>query len=130
MPLGTDYADDVIDNVVNNIEADLSYPNVYVSLHTADPGATGASEVPATNNYSRKQTAPADWNAAGSKSATNANVLTFATPSGSWGTITHAGLWTASTGGTFIAGGILGASKQPDNEDTVRFNAAALGFDL
>lgn len=129
MALGTDYADDVIDNVVNDLEADLSYPNVYASLHTGDPGTTGADEA-SGNDYARKETEPADWNASSSKSADNANVLTFATPSGPWGLITHAGLWTASEGGTFIVGGPLGASVQPDDGDTVRFNAGDLSFDL
>ncbi len=70
----------------------------WVSVHTADPGTTGASEVPGST---RAQTT---WSpaAAGSKVGTPAGVLL---PAG--GPYTHTGIWSAAVGGTFGAGAPL-----------------------
>lgn len=68
----------------------------WISLHTADPGQTGASEVSGGSPaYARKQTT---WGAASSGTATGSEVL-FDVPPGT--TVTHVGIWSASTSGTF-----------------------------
>lgn len=69
----------------------------WISVHTADPGSTGASE--ATGGapaYARKQTT---WTAGASDGATTGSQVTFDLPAG---TYTYIGIWTAATGGTFI----------------------------
>lgn len=74
--------------------------SAYLSFHTGDPGLTGANEV-AGGTYTRPQTA---WSLAANAikpgSVVHANI-----PSGT--TITHWGLWTAQTGGTFYFGDLL-----------------------
>ena len=77
-----------------------------VSLHTADPGTTGTSEVTG-GAYARQTIA---WAAAsnGSKVTTGSPAATLPVPAG---TVTHFGLWSASTGGTFYGGGSLSASE-------------------
>ena len=86
--------------------------SVYVSLHTADPGDTGASEV-SGGSYARAAVSRADasWNApatSGSgKAITNAGAIAFPTATADWGTVTHVGFWDAASAGTFIAGGAL-----------------------
>lgn len=74
---------------------------VYASLHTADPGTTGTSEVSGGSPaYARKAIT---WNAAsGGNLDNNANPV-FDVPAGT--TITHFGLWSASSGGTFYGSG-------------------------
>lgn len=77
----------------------------YLSLHTADPGTTGASEATGGSPaYARQQTTwtggAADGNVAGSQ-------VTFDAPAG---TYTHFGIWSAATGGTFIGGAALSSS--------------------
>jgi len=76
----------------------------FISLHTGDPGGTGANEVTG-GSYARVATA---WGAtSGSQSTGSAAVLNV--PAGT--TITHWGLWTAGSGGTFYYGGALPASE-------------------
>lgn len=76
----------------------------YVSLHTADPGATGADEV-AGGSYARVQAA---FSAAASGAVSNSgNIDHTGMPAA---TVTHAGLWDASSGGNFLWGGPLGSS--------------------
>lgn len=72
---------------------------LYMSLHTADPGTTGANEVTGGNPpYARLAIT---WTA-GAVDGVYTGTLPrmFDIPSGV--TITHAGLWTAATGGTFL----------------------------
>lgn len=79
---------------------------VYASLHTADPGTTGASEATGGSPaYARKSIT---WNAAASGNLDNNANPTFDVPAG---TYTHFGLWSASTAGTFYGGGALSASE-------------------
>lgn len=66
----------------------------WVSLHTADPGTTGASEV-SGGSYARAQTT---WSAGISDGIVSGSEVTALLAAG---TYTHVGLWSASTGGTF-----------------------------
>lgn len=69
----------------------------YVSLHTADPGTTGASEVTGgAPAYARKS---ATWTA-GTVDGVVTVTVTFDVPAST--TVTHVGLWTAVTAGTFL----------------------------
>lgn len=77
----------------------------YASLHTADPGGSGASEV-AGGSYARQSHT---WNAAASGSLDDSNQPVFDIPGST--TVSHFGLWSASSGGTFYAGGTLSASE-------------------
>lgn len=68
----------------------------WLSLHTADPGATGTSEVTGGSPaYARKQTT---WGAADASGVSTGSQVTFDVPAV---TITHVGFWSASTAGTF-----------------------------
>ena len=79
--------------------------NSWVSLHTADPGITGASEVTGGSPaYARKQTT---WTAGTADGVSNGSQVTFDAPAG---TYTHAGVWTAVTAGTFVGSVALSGS--------------------
>jgi hypothetical protein len=68
-----------------------------LSLHTANPGATGTNEVTGGSPaYARQANT---WNAAASGEAALTANETFDVPAST--TITHVGLWSAPTGGTF-----------------------------
>ena len=66
---------------------------VWVGLHTGDPGATGANEATG-GGYVRVQ---GTWTS-GTGGALTMPELTFTAPAG---TYTHASLWSASSAGTF-----------------------------
>lgn len=69
---------------------------IFVSLHTADPGTTGTSELTGGSPaYARKSVT---WNAAATASKSASNQPVFDVPAS---TITHLGYWSASTAGTF-----------------------------
>ena len=75
----------------------------YVSFHTADPGTNGANEY-TSNNIARvsigTQTSSADADSADSE---NSAAITSVAAGGATDAITWIGLWTAATGGVFLA---------------------------
>ena len=97
----------------------------YVSLHTADPGDAGASEV-SGNAYTRM--GPIAFTNAGNNPtvASNSAIVTFPAATGLWGAVSHFGIWTAATAGNYLGSGALLTPKAVDNGDTARFLANAL----
>jgi hypothetical protein len=70
----------------------------YISLHTADPGTTGASEA-AYGGYVRILTT---WTAGGSDGINTGSAITFLSVAA--GTYLGMGQWSAVTAGTYVAG--------------------------
>lgn len=78
----------------------VAYGNnaTHISLHTADPGTTGASEVTGGSPaYARKA---ATWGAGTAGDGVVTVTVTFDVPGGV--TVTHVGVWNALTAGTFL----------------------------
>lgn len=70
---------------------------IYASLHTADPGDSGANEVSGgAPAYARKSIT---WNSASAKSMTASNQPAFDVPGST--TVAYVGLFSASSGGTW-----------------------------
>lgn len=85
------------DTAKNAMLDHLSTLAVYVSLHTADPGATGLNEVTGGSPaYARKSIT---WNAAATGNLDSSNQPVLDVPAST--TVTHLGFWSAATAGTF-----------------------------
>ena len=97
----------------------------YVSLHTADPGSAGASEV-SGGAYARQ--GPVAFTNAGSEPtvASNSSILTFPQATAPWGVVSYFGLWTAASGGTFQGSGQLTTPSSVNNGDSARFLTGSL----
>lgn len=80
----------------------------FLSLHTADPGTTGANEVTG-GSYVRQSIT---WNAASGGTQTSSNGQTFAGMPAVGGNL-WIGLWSASTSGTFYWGDPTAAVTGP-----------------
>lgn len=77
----------------------------WISLHTSDPGTTGTGEATGGSPaYARKQTT---WTAGSSDGVVNGSAVSIDVPAG---TYTFAGVWSASTAGTFVGGFALSSS--------------------
>lgn len=79
----------------------------YISLHTGDPGTTGANEVLVATDasYVRKLAA---FGAAAAGQSANTGALTWtANAAATTYVVTHIGVWDALTAGNFIIGGAL-----------------------
>jgi len=103
--------------------------NVYVSLHTGDPGDTGANEKAVAGSYARVTAAPASWQ--GTEGAReNSAEIAFPAASADWGTITYFGLWDAASAGNFLGGGSLSLQKLVYNGDQLKFTSGNLDYTL
>lgn len=105
MPFTIAAANKLIDKLLRNVDfTQLTTP--YVSLHTGDPGESGANEVTG-GSYIRKA---ATFAAAASKASTTSGDLEWTNMPAV--TVTHVGIWDAESGGNFWWGGALTASKE------------------
>jgi hypothetical protein len=117
---------------------------LYIGLATTSASDTGCGTEVAGSNYSRAQLNPSttNWASTGGAGTTtnpsagtggqtsNNSTITFATPSGSWGTVTTVCVFDASTSGNLIFYTNLTTSKTINSGDTVSFAAGALTFTI
>jgi len=106
--------------------------NHYISLHSATPGLTGASEL-SGNAYARVAVSPVvgSWSAPATNVAvreiSNSAVVTFPTvTTADWATATHFGVWDAASAGNFLRGEALTVPKTAQVGDTISFAIGAL----
>jgi hypothetical protein len=99
---------------------------LYTGLYTAAPSDTGGGTELSGNGYARQATA---FTVTGN-TASNTSAEEWATATGSWGTITHVGVFDASTGGNLMAYGTLTASKTIATGDVFRIPAGDLDITL
>lgn len=85
--------------------------SLYVSLHTADPGETGAGAEANYTGYARQGVARsgAGWDVSGAVGS-NAADINFPEATGGSSNCTHFGIWTAATSGTLLLYGPLDAA--------------------
>lgn len=99
----------------------------YVGLFTADPTDTGSGATEITgNNYSRVS---ATFSVSGN-AATTSSAVEFSAATGSWGTISHIGIFDASSGGNLIAHSSLTASKAIASGDVFRIPTGDIDITL
>ena len=122
-----------IANVADNA-ASAPLTNLYLSLHTGDPGEAGdqTTSEAAYTSYARVAVARTSggWTVTNNQ-AVNAAEVAFPQATGGSATVTHVGIGTASSGaGKLIASFALTASLAVSNLITPRFAAEALTFSV
>lgn len=102
--------------------------NVYVGLHTSSPNddASGTGEI-SGNGYARKE---ASFGAASGGSAATDATITFDAATGTWGTISHIGIYDASSGGNLLFHGAVTTSKTIESGDTFQISSGNLTISL
>lgn len=93
----------------------------YVALYTAAPDDTGGGTEVSTGGYARQSVT---FDAASSPGGTTSNTgaVTFTASGGSWGTVSHIGIFDNSTGGNLLWHGSMTASKSVADGDTLEFS--------
>tara|TARA_R110002153_G_scaffold1447_4_gene7416 strand:+ start:1469 stop:1849 length:381 start_codon:yes stop_codon:yes gene_type:complete len=100
--------------------------NLYLGLYTATPIDTGGGTELSGSGYARLAMAMS----VSGNLATNSAAEEFATATGSWGTVTHVGVFDAATSGNLMAYGTLSASKAVATGDVFRIPAGDLDITL
>lgn len=98
--------------------------NVYVQLHTADPGAAGTTAVSSVTTRPE-----VTFNAASAGSMTKLNTPSWASWAGTNGEIvSHISVWDATTAGNFLLSAALTASKTVNTGDTLNLNTLTIAL--
>lgn len=98
----------------------------YLALYTSNPAEDNSGTEVSTSGtaYARQSVS---FTVSGN-SASNTSEIEFPTATASFGTVTHAAVFDASTGGNMIAYGALATSKTIDTGDVMRVPAS--DFDI
>lgn len=103
---------------------------LYVALMTSAPSDSGGGTEVSGGSYARVQVGPSAsaWkstNGATSGASTgtggqslNGSTITYPSPSGNWGVVTHVAIYDASIGGNLIAWGALALPKTINASDS------------
>jgi hypothetical protein len=137
----SDYLENKLIDQLFRAQSAPSTATLYVGLLTAAPSDSGGGTEVSGGSYSRVAVASslANWagtQAAGSTAASsgtggqtsNNGAITFPTPTAGWGTVTHFGIYDASSGGNLLFWGALTIAKTVNQADTVTFPAASLSI--
>jgi len=99
---------------------------LYLALFTTDPAEDGSGTEVSGTSYARQTVAFTVTD----NTASNTSAVEFPTAGGSWGTVTHVGVYDASTSGNLLAYAALSASKAIDTNDVFRVPAGDLDIVL
>lgn len=101
---------------------------LYVALHTANPDEDGSgAEVTTTGTAYARQTVT--FTTSGNTTSNDAAVE-FPTATANYGTVSHVGVWDASTAGNLLAYAALSSSKTIETGDVFRIPAGDLDITL
>jgi hypothetical protein len=111
-------ANGFLDNFRNN---SVAARTVYMKLHTADPGAAGATAASAVTTRNA-----VTWNAASAGSMTLSSISGYSMTTGE--TISHVSFWDASSAGNFLQSAALTTPQAVINGSTLNFTTITLSF--
>jgi len=135
----SDYLENKLVDQLFRGQAAPTTTTLYVGLFTAAPSDSGGGTEVSGGSYARTSVSSSLANWAGTQSSgsttassgtggstSNNNAITFATPSATWGTVTHFGIFDAASAGNLLFWGALTISKTVNQSDTVTFPAGSL----
>lgn len=109
----SDYLENAVLNAVFN-NTSLAVTTPYVGLYTAAPTDAGGGTEVSGGSYARVS---ASFGAASGGAISNDAAVTFASPTADWGTVTHFGIFDASSAGNLLYWGALDTSRNILNGD-------------
>lgn len=96
---------------------------VYIGLSTASMNDDASGTEISGNNYARQSVA---FSAASGGTTSNSGNIEFPAATGSWGTVSHFGIWDASSAGNMLLHGAFTSSKTISTGDILRITAGDL----
>jgi hypothetical protein len=99
----------------------------YLALYTAAPSDSGGGTEVSTGAYGRQTVA---FSAAASGATSNSADVSFTASGADYGTVTHIGIFDASSGGNLLWHGAMTASKTVEDGDTITFASGNIDLTL
>tara|TARA_R110000796_G_scaffold41502_2_gene102698 strand:- start:929 stop:1324 length:396 start_codon:yes stop_codon:yes gene_type:complete len=126
----SDYTENLVLNYLFTTNAAVRPTAWYVGLFTAAPSDPGGGTEVSGSAYARRVTGTIAVSGTAT-TATNSAAIEFAAASGgNWGTVTHAAIFDASTGGNMLAWAPLTTSRTINDGDVFRIPASSLTVTL
>jgi hypothetical protein len=125
----SDYAEKLALDFLMNTQTATRPTAWYIALFTAAPSDSGGGTEVSGNGYSRQAVT---FGAAHATAGTtdNTNAQSFTASGGNWGTITHLGIFSASSSGNLIFHGALTTSRVVNDGDTLTFSIGNIDLTL
>jgi hypothetical protein len=115
--------------ILDHVFAGAAYTapsTIYVALYTAAPGEAGGGTELSGSGYARQTVA---FSTSGDTTS-NSAAVEFPTATGTWGSVTHVGVFDASTSGNLMAYATLSSAKTIDSGDVFRIPTGDLDITL
>ena len=119
----SNYLENALANQVLGGAAAPSIANTYIALFTAGPSDSGGGTEVSGTGYARVNLAnnTTNWPTTSNGLKKNGIAIVFPAAGASWGTVTHFGIFDASTSGNLLFHGALGTAKAIETGDTPSF---------
>jgi len=125
----SDYAEKLLLDFLMGGAAASAPSSRHVALYTAAPSDSGGGTEVSGNGYARQA---ATWDAAtsGAGVTANADAQSFTASGGNWGSITHVGIFDASSGGNLLWHGELTTARTVNDGDTITFAIGSIDLTM
>lgn len=123
----SNYLENALINVTLRNTSFTAVASPYVALFTSDPTDAGTGTEVSGGSYSRQS---ATFGAPSNGASVTTADITFPTATASWGTITHIGIYDASTSGNLLYHTPLDSSKTIDTGDIFKITSGNLSVTL
>ena len=127
----SDYTENLVLNWLFTTNSATRPTAWYIGLFTAAPSDTGGGTEVSGNAYARTATGTMSVSGTSPTNCTNSAAIEFpAASGGNWGTITHIGVFDASSGGHMLGWAALTTSRTINDGDILRIPAGDLDITL
>jgi hypothetical protein len=125
----SDYAEKLLLDFLMTTGTATRPTNWYIALYTGAPSDAGGGTEVSGAGYARQSVA---FDAAASPGGTTSNSgdVSFTAVGGDYGTVTHMGIFDASSSGNLLWHGVLTASKTVEDGDTITFTAGNIDLTM
>ena len=128
MSEASDYVENqILDCYLN--QSNITAPTaIYLGLHTASPADDASGTEVSGNGYARVAitTKFSAASGTGGSLSSNADITGFAASGGNWGTVSHVGIWDASTSGNLLFHTALDSSAAVNDGDSYQISSGNL----
>lgn len=125
----SDHAEALLLDYLMTTDAVTRPTNWYVALFTSAPSDSGGGTEVSTGGYARQSVTFASATSPGGTTS-NSGAVSFTASGASYGTVTHVGIFDASTAGNLLWHGAMTASKTVEDGDTLEFSAGNIDLTL
>ena len=123
----SNYLENALINATLRNTSYTSPATVYAGLFTSDPTDAGSGTEVSGGSYARKAVT---FGAPSNGASVNSAAVEFDQATGDWGTITHFGVFDASSSGNLLYHGALTASKTIETGDVFKFATSSVSVTL